>query len=200
MFLKSISIQNENKLALPSSLTDVYRKFQEQDAKKKSEEDLCNNLKLFGKCKEKRICGFRHYIVPKADFDESVIAREGVQQNDLPENNDEYASIMEYDVATVLSASHFYVRLKRSKNDSGKLVRDFSKSYIRLGMKLSCQDENELEIISRNDLLELPRKELMLVQDKDDFKRAKILSKVCLLNLNMKMGKNRAFNSTEYYD
>ena len=179
MFLKSVSFQNENKLALPSSLTDVYRSFQEEDAKKKSGEDLCNNIKLFGMCKEKRICGFRHYIVPQSDFNDSVIAQECVPQNDLQTNSGEYASIMEYEVATVLSASQFYVRLKRSKTDSGKLVRDFSKSYIRLGMKLACQDENMLEIITPNDLVELPRNEIMLVQEKDAYKRAKILSKVC---------------------
>ena len=125
MFLKSISYQNKNDLALPSSLTEAYRSYQEEDAKKKSAEDLCISLKLFGRCKEKRRCGYRHYLVPKLDFENSVIAQESVLSTDLATNTGDLASIMEYQVVTVISASHFYVRLKRSKNHLGKLFEIF---------------------------------------------------------------------------
>ena len=183
MFLKSISYQNKDDLALPSSLTEAYRSYQEEDAKKKSAEDLCISLKLFGRCKEKRRCGYRHYLVPKLDFENSVIAQESVLSTDLPTNTGDLASIMEYQVVTVISASHFYVRLKRSKNHLGKVIRDFAKSYIRLGMKLALQDKNELEQIPLNDLQKLARYELMLVREKEEYKRARILSKVNILIL-----------------
>ena len=179
MFLKSISHLSTNNISLPISLTNVYRAFQEEDARKKATEDLCSSIKLFGRCNEKRTCGFRHFIVPKYDLEDSVIAQESVARNDLPDSIGDSASIMEYQVITVLSASHFYVRLKRSKNDLGKLIRDFGKSYIRLGMKLACLEESELEILHLDELKDHARNELFLVREKEEFKRAKILSKVC---------------------
>ena len=105
------------------------------------------------------------------DFENSVIAQESVLSTDLPTNTGDSASIMEYQVVTVISASHFYVRLKRSKNHLGKVIRDFAKSYIRLGMKLALQDENELEKIPLNDLQKLARYELMLVREKEEYSK-----------------------------
>jgi hypothetical protein len=180
MFLKRVSTQQmEANMVLPDNLTDLYRRFQEEDARKKSGEDLCLNLKMFGRCKDKRMCAFRHYIVPMSDIETSVIAKENIRNDDADVDCDE-AYTMEYDVVTVVSASYYYVRLRRSKNMSGKIVRDFSKSYIRLGMKLGNLDEKDLDEMKKEELEKLCRNYLVLVRDKDNFKRAKFLSKVSL--------------------
>ena len=182
MFLKRISTQQtEASMVLPDNLTDLYRGFQEEDARKKSGEDLCLNLKMFGQCKDKRMCAFRHYIVPMSDFECSVIAKENIRNDDADGDCDE-AYTMEYDVVEVNSAQHYYVRLRRSKNMSGKIIRDFSKSYIRLGMKLGGLDEKDLDQMKKEELEKLGRNHLVLVRDKDNFKRAKFLSKVSLQN------------------
>ena len=65
---------------------------------------------------------------------------------------------------------------------SGKIIRDFSKSYIRLGMKLGGLDEKDLDQMKKEELEKLGRNHLVLVRDKDNFKRAKFLSKVSLQN------------------
>ena len=180
MFLKRLSARHKkDNPALPLNLTELYRTYQEEDAKRKSGEDFCINIKMFGRCDDKRTCPFRHYIVPLSDFENSVIAKENVQIDDLDKCGTE--NTIEYDVVTVNSASHYYVRLKRSKDKSGKVVRDFGKSYVRLGMKLGCLEESDLEEIPK-ELYAVYRNELVLVKDKESFKRAKIISKVSFMS------------------
>ncbi len=103
---------------------------------------------------------------------------ESVLANDVPSIEASVAHTVEYDVAFVNSASHYYVRLRRTKNKSGQVLTDYSKSCVRLGLTLGCLEEKGLEELCKKDLVHLERNELFLVTEKDEFKRAKLLLKV----------------------
>ena len=133
---------------------------------------------MFGHCKVKRTCPFRHYILPMSDFDNSVLAKESVLENQRSDRKCGVVSVIEYDVVTVNSASHYYVRLRKSKDISGNIVRDFGQSYVRLGMKMAGVDEKELEEINPEELKASFRNEIFIIKEKDHFKRAKLLSEV----------------------
>ena len=177
MFLKRISTQQTQSNTLPKELANLYRRFQEEDAKAKSNQDLCLQIKMFGTCATKRTCPLRHYIDPKADFEQSVIAQENVFAKCKKGKQSGATSTFEYDVIKVNSANHFYVRLKRSKDQEGKVVRDFCQSFIRLSMKLACLDEKDLQETNYEELQKI-RQIVSLVKDRDQFKRAKFLAKV----------------------
>ena len=179
MFLKRISMRHkEATISLPQNLTSLYLQFQEEDGTKKLQEDLCLNIKMFGRCKNKRVCAFRHYINQNADYYSSLMTPESVLANGVPPIEASVAHTVEYDVAFVNSASHYYVRLRRTKNKSGQVLADYSKSCVRLGLKLGCLEEKGLEELCKKDLVHLERNEFFLVTEKDEFKRAKLLLKV----------------------
>ena len=58
---------------------------------------------------------------------------------------------MEYNIQQMISASRYYVKLLKVKSSENKVLVDFSKTYVKLGLKLARLKPEELEIVPFTD-------------------------------------------------